>query len=99
MKRLVALFVSLSAVDIALTLHFVGNGTASEINPVMARVLELPLPAILAYKMLVPLVLGAALIWLDKLPVARIARPRAILKLSVVILAGVCMFNLCGLLF
>jgi hypothetical protein len=98
MKKLVAAFVGLNVLDITLTMIFVGMGTSTEINPVMARVLTWPLPAILFFKAVVPLMLGLALIALDKIPAARIVRPRAVLLALVLFMAGVCLFNLNGLL-
>ena len=98
MKKLVAAFVGLSTLDIILTLIFVGSGSSIELNPYMAKILTLPLPVILLYKVGLPVLLGLALIALDKSPAARIVHPRGALKLVVVILAGVCLFNLGGLI-
>ena len=97
MKRLVAAFVGLNTLDIILTLIFVGNGIGTELNPVMAKVLTLPLPAVLLYKIGLPALFGLALIALDRIPVARIVHPRGVLKLVVILTAGVCLFNLGGL--
>jgi len=96
MKKLVAAFVGLSALDIILTLIFIKGG-AIELNPIMAKVLMLPLPVIVAYKVGLPLIFGTILVVLDRYSmVARIARPVVILQVVVILMVGVCLFNICG---
>lgn len=99
MKKLAVLFVALNALDIGLTLYFVGNGTSTELNPVMVKILALPLPMILLYKILLPIVLVSALIVLNRF---RIIRQRFNMKLILVLLVGgeigICLFNLTGLI-
>jgi len=99
MKRLVALFVLLSALDIALTLKFVGEGTSTELNPIMVAVLAQPLPAVLLYKVGLPLVLGMALYAMSKSDMLNKAvNPKGALKLVVMLLVAVCLFNMTGLM-
>ena len=98
MKKLVAAFVGLSTLDIVLTLIFVSYGISTELNPIMAKVLTLPLPVILLYKIGLPLLFGLALIAISKTHANPIVRPRGVLMLVVIILTGVCLFNVGGLL-
>ena len=98
MKKLVAAFVGLSTLDITLTLIFVSYGTGTELNQFMVKVLAWPLPFILLFKVGVPLLFGLALIALSKSSAARMVQPRGALILVIVGLAGVCLFNIGGLL-
>jgi uncharacterized membrane protein YGL010W len=98
-KKLAILFVALNALDIGLTLHFVGNGTSTELNPIMVKILALPLPMILLYKIVLPIILVAALIGLNRF---QIVRRKINMKLILVLLVGgeigICLFNLTGLI-
>jgi uncharacterized membrane protein YGL010W len=98
-KKLAILFVALNALDIGLTLHFVGNGTSTELNPIMVKILALPLPMILLYKILLPIVLISALVALNRF---RIIRQKFNIGLILILLVsgetGVCLFNLTGLI-
>jgi len=99
MKKLAVLFVALNVADIYLTLHFVGNGASTEINPIMAKVLNLPLPLILTYKIIVPIILVTALIAIGRLrPVKQRMNVKLVLVLLVGIETGICLFNLTGLI-
>ncbi|MDD5512015.1 MAG: DUF5658 family protein [Dehalococcoidales bacterium] len=99
MKKLAILFVALNALDIGLTLHFVGNGTSTELNPIMVKILALPLPIILLYKIVLPAILVTALIGLNRF---QIVRRKINMKLILVLLVGgeigICLFNLTGLI-
>ena len=99
MKRLAVLFVALNALDIGLTLYFVGNGTSTELNPIMVKVLALPLPMVLLYKILLPVVLVSTLVAFNKF---RIIRQKFNVGLILVLLIGgeigICLFNLTGLI-
>jgi uncharacterized membrane protein YGL010W len=98
-KKLAVLFVALNVLDIGLTLYFVGNGTSTELNPVMVKILALPLPMILLYKILLPIVLVSVLIALSRF---RIIRQKFNIGLILVLLVGgeigICLFNLTGLI-
>jgi len=99
MKKLAVLFVVLNALDIGLTLYFVRNGVSTELNPIMVKVLALPLPLILTYKVLLPAVLVTALIAIGKFQVVRKKfNIKLVLVLLVGIEAGICLFNLTGLI-
>lgn len=99
MKKLVAAFVGLSTLDMVLTLVFVGNGTSRELNAYMENVLSWPLPGIVAFKVGVPVLFGLALMALAKMPAARRVHPKGALKIIVVMLTLICIFNLGGLIF
>ena len=99
MKKLAVLFVALNVVDICLTLYFVGNGTSTELNPLIAKVLTLPLPLILAYKIIVPIILVTALIASGRLQlVKQRMNIKLVLVLLVVIETSICSFNSTGLI-
>jgi hypothetical protein len=98
-KKLAVLFVALNALDIGLTLHFVGNGTSTELNPIMVKILTLPLPMILLYKILLPAILVTVLLALNRFPIVRRKiNMRLILVLLVGGEIGICLFNLSGLI-
>jgi hypothetical protein len=97
MKRLTAALVILSALDITLTLVFVGAGISIEFNPILAGVLTWPLPAIILYKLTLPAFIGLVLIYIDKSPVAGAFHPRGVLKILVAVMAAICLFNLSAL--
>lgn len=98
MKKLAVAFVGLNVMDIGLTLYFVGTGASTELNPVMARVLALPLPAVIAYKTILPAILVAGLLGISRHPVVRRFNVGRVLAIVVAVEAGVCLFNLAGLL-
>lgn len=111
MKKLAGAFVALNALDIGLTLHFVGIGVSTEVNPMMVKVLTLPLPLIITYKVVVPLVLVAAVIMVFRQPVLRrfterqgkvtclslFFSVRSIIVELIIAEAGICLLNLAGL--
>jgi len=98
MKKLVAAFVGLNILDIGLTLVLVGGGHATELNPFVAKMLTLPLPTILAYKTLLPLVFGLSLVALDKSErLRRIACPKGVLIIVTIAMSFVCLFNLASI--
>jgi len=96
MKKLVAAFVGLNTLDIMLTLIFVVNGASAEGNPIMAKVLAMPLHGILLFKVGLPVILGLALIAVDKTPAARQVQPKGALICCVVGLTVVCLWNMLG---
>lgn len=98
MKRLTVALVALSALDIALTLAFVGAGISVEFNPILAGVLTWPLPAIILYKLTLPAFIGLVLIYIDKSPASGAVHPRGVLKILVTVMAVICLFNLSALL-
>jgi hypothetical protein len=105
MKKLTIAFIGLNALDIGLTLYFVGTGVSTELNPVMARVLALPLPAVISFKTILPAILVAGLLGinthteLEKLGLFSLAvRARWVLLVMVAVEAGVCLFNMTGLI-
>jgi hypothetical protein len=97
-KKLAIAFVGLNVLDIGLTLYFVGTGVSTELNPVMARVLALPLPAVIAYKTVLPAILVAGLLGISKHPAVRRFNVGRVLAIVVAVEAGVCLFNLTGLM-
>lgn len=88
----------LNALDIGLTLYFVGIGGSRELNPVMVQILSLPFPLIIAYKVLLPAVLVTVLIAISRFQVLRKLNVKLILSLLVGAEAGICLFNLTGLI-
>lgn len=95
--KLALAFILLNALDIALTLYFVGRGVSTELNPVMSRVLSYSLPAVLAYKVLVPALLVVIIIILSKQAMFRV-KWNLILVMLVVGEAGICLFNTTALI-
>lgn len=103
MRKLVLIFVGLSTLDIALTFLLVTYGMGMELNPIMAKVLSLPLPVIIAYKIGLPLIIGLALYLFNRNLAANpsrhgMVRPEWVLKVIVIGLAAVCVFNISGML-
>ncbi len=91
-------FVLLNILDIALTLYFVGHGISTELNPIMVRVLTFPLPMILAYKIFLPVLFMATILFLSYQPVLERVNWKLILVLLVVAESAICLFNLTGLI-
>lgn len=105
MRKLAIAFVGLNVLDIGLTLYFVGTGASYELNPVMARVLALPLPAVIAYKSILPAILVAGLLGISRHPALEkvgffswALRSGPVVLALVAVEAGVCLFNLTGLI-
>ena len=92
-------FVTLSSLDIGLTLYFVGAGISYELNPVMARVLTWPLPAILLFKTAIPVLLVICLISFSRVWVWKRLTVRNVLIGACVGEMLICLFNLTGLIF
>jgi len=67
MKKLAIAFVALNALDIALTLHFVGSGTSFELNPFMKMILSGSLIQVIAFKTVVPVLFMVMIALLPKL--------------------------------
>lgn len=97
--KLAIAFVLLNILDIGLTLYFVGHGISTELNPVMAHVLTYPLLAILAYKVIVPILFMSIILWLSLQPTSQRVNWNLILILLVVAESAICLFNLTGLMF
>lgn len=96
--KLAVAFILLNALDIALTLYFVGHGVSTELNPIMARVLKFSLPLVLTYKVLVPALLVTIILILSKQAILRRINWTLILTLLVAGEAGICLFNTAGLI-
>jgi len=96
MHYLAISFVVLNALDLYLTLTFVGSGMATELNPIMAKVLTWPWYSILLFKIVLPAVLAYAVI----LTAGRVSKCSAYSVLSLLVAAefGICVFNLAGVL-
>jgi hypothetical protein len=90
-------FVGLNVVDIGLTLCIVGAGIGTEINPVMAKILALPVLLIIAYKFLLPVTLVVCVLLIGKWLNLHKINVRRVLITLVALEAGVCLFNLAGL--
>lgn len=102
MKKLAIAFIALNILDILLTLHFVSNGTSTELNPLMAVVIRNPGLAIL-YKVVVPIVIAGAVLVLNwhprAKPLKRYINWERVMTWLVALEAGICLFNLSGLAF
>lgn len=99
MKKLTLALVALSAFDIVITMAFVNAGISTEFNPILAVVLTWPLPAIFAYKLALPVLVGLFLFCLDRSPAAGAVQPRGALRLLVISMTLICIFNLSALFF
>lgn len=96
MIGLSATFIGLNLLDILLTILFVGSGAGRELNPVMAKVLT-NTPMAITFKVVVPLLLAAGLIWLQQFHLPAIFNPRRVLVLAVVATGVICLWNLAGI--
>jgi len=97
MKKLAATFVGLNALDLALTLYFIYHGSF-ELNPIMVKILALPLPLALAYKILIPTLLITIMVLFSRLPMLRHFGWKRVMWLLVIGQSAICLFNLTGLI-
>jgi len=101
-NKLAVAFVGLNVLDCALTLYFVGNGTGKELNPCMREVVQTPVLFWLI-KAGGSTVLALALLGLDKVLaehklLTRWFLVRRVFELLVVLMLGICVFNLVGII-
>ena len=96
MKRLVSAFIGLNILDIALTLYLTISGEGTELNPIAGKMLSQPLSAILAYKVALPLIMGLGLYLLHRHHITKFFNPANVLRLAVIGLIAVCLFNIGG---
>lgn len=92
---LITAFVLLNAVDILLTLHQVGNGNGTELNPIMAIIIKQPAYISIAYK-----IVGSAVfaVLVTQLPGKFKRLAPSILRIVVACMALVCLLNIIGMM-
>jgi len=101
-KKLAVAFVGLNVLDCALTAYFVGNGTGTELNPLMREALQTP-ALFWLIKVGGSTVLSLALIGLDKLLaehklLTKWFLVRRVFELLVILMVGICVFNIVGII-
>ena len=87
-------FVLLNTIDIILTLMIVKVGGGTELNPIMAKVLGMPTPAIIAFKVLGSAIMMTALLLL---PSRFYKLQYSVLRVVTAVMVGVVLFNITGL--
>ena len=100
-KKLAVAFVGLNVLDCALTSYFVGSGAGTELNPLMCEALKTP-ALFWLIKVGGSTVLALALLGLNKVLaehklLTRWFLVRRVFELLVILMVGICVFNLVGI--